>query len=74
LVVEVVLDLLEVVLSLLDEFSDALANRAAAMAGPPASERTTGTAINQHPNFTNLFIISSPLRNPRATSNDLTFC
>ena len=60
-----VLDLLAVSLSLLDELSDAfLAKRAAAMAGQPASDTITGTAINQQPIFTNLFIISSPLENP----------
>ena len=57
----VVLDLLVVSLSLLDELSDAfLATRATAIAGQPVSDTTTGTAINQQPIFTNLFIISSP--------------
>lgn len=61
LLVELVLDLLPLVLSLLDELSDAfLANRAAAIAGQPANETTTGTAISQHPTFTNLFIFFSP--------------
>lgn len=50
-------------LSLLDEFSDAfLATRAAIIAGHPANETTTGTAINQHPTFTNLFIFLSLLK------------
>ena len=57
-----VLDLLAVSLSLLEELSDAfLARRAAAMAGQPASDTMTGTAINQHPIFTNLFIVYLPL-------------
>ena len=56
------LDLLAVSLSLLEELSDAfLARRAAAMAGQPASDTMTGTAINQHPIFTNLFIVYLPL-------------
>jgi hypothetical protein len=63
-VVEIV-DALVLVLSLLEELSDAfLATRAAIIAGQPVSETTTGTAINQHPIFTNLFIISSPVEIP----------
>jgi hypothetical protein len=58
----VVLDFAAVSLSLLDDESDAfLATRATIIAGQPASDTTTGTAINQHPIFTNLFIVSSPL-------------
>lgn len=60
--VEVVLDFAAVSLSLLEELSEAfLATRATAIAGQPDSDATTGTAINQQPIFTNLFIISSPL-------------
>jgi hypothetical protein len=59
----VVLDFAAVSLSLLDDESDAfLATRATIIAGQPASDTTTGTAINQHPIFTNLFIASSPLK------------
>ena len=62
LVVVGFVDALVLVFSLLQELSEAfLANRAAAIAGQPANETTTGTAINQPPIFTNLFIISSPL-------------
>lgn len=61
-VVVVVLDLLAVSLSLLEELSDAfLAKRAAAIAGQPVSDTTTGTAISQHPIFTNLFIVYLPV-------------
>ena len=68
----VLVDLLVLVLSLLDEESDAfLAMRAAIIAGQPASDTTTGRAINQHPIFTNLIIISSPYCFT-ATSNNLT--
>jgi len=57
----VVLDFAAVSLSLLEELSEAfLATRATAIAGQPDSDTTTGTAINQQPIFTNLFIISSP--------------
>jgi len=57
-VVVVVLDLLAVSLSLLEELSDAfLANRAAAIAGQPASDTTTGTAIKQSIIFAYLFIV-----------------
>jgi hypothetical protein len=59
----VVLDLVAVSLSLPEELSEAfLATRAIAIAGQPARDTTTGTAINQHPIFTNLFIASSPLK------------
>ena len=57
-VVVVVLDLVAVSLSLLEELSDAfLANRAAAIAGQPASDTTTGTAIKQSIIFEYLFIV-----------------
>jgi len=55
------LDFAAVSLSLLEELSEAfLATLATAIAGQPATDTTTGTAINQQPIFTNLFIISSP--------------
>lgn len=67
-VVVVVLDLLAVSLSVLDELSEAfLAKRAAAIAGQPVSDTTTGTAINQHPIFINLFIVDFPLESSIST-------
>ena len=69
-VVVAVPDLLAVSLSLLDELSDAfLATRATIIAGQPASDTTTGTAINQHPIFTNLFIFYVPLVSSISTAS-----
>ena len=63
-VVEVVLDLVALSLSLLEDESDAfLAMRAAIIAGQPASDTTTGTAISHTAIFANLFIVCHLLKN-----------
>ncbi len=62
--VVVVLDFAAVSLSLLDEESDAfLATRATIIAGQPASDTTTGTAISHTAIFANLFIVTCLRKN-----------
>ena len=62
MVIDAALDLLALSMSVLDQLSDVfLAKRAAAIAGQSARDTITGTAINQHPIFTNLFILYVPL-------------
>ena len=58
-----VLGLVTLVLSLLDELSDAfLAIRAAIIAGQPANDTSTGRAMSQPLIFTSWFTVFSPNR------------